>query len=327
MTDRRPEPVRQPLWRRLRRPALMIAALALVFGWLLPQFIDYEEVWDALTELDGWEVVVLLGLGLARVPTEALTYRAFLPGLGLAARKRGVPLLELRRATAPSSERERRPVRLLPRRRIRAGRRRPRGVRLVSLPDDRPARPSARRARRCCSPPARSAAQSLLAGAISLVVTAVAGIAGYVFLRREGSARWLGVKVQRPLSWILVKLKRDPIDDAAEKGDPTAGANARNPARRLGLRVDRRRRQPLRHVPDPARVAPLRRRLERRAVRGRGLRRLRDRLLGGRGVPDHRKRSGSRRRCPHRHAHRAEQRLRRRPRSLRHFCGASSIRC
>ena len=41
----------------------MIAALVLVFGWLLPQFIDYEEVWDALTELDAWEVVVLVGLG------------------------------------------------------------------------------------------------------------------------------------------------------------------------------------------------------------------------------------------------------------------------
>ena len=137
----------RPLWRRLLKPALVIAALAVVFGWLLPQFIDYEEVWDALTELDGWEVVVLLGLGLARVPTEALMYRAFLPGLGLVARKRGVPLLELRRAAAPASERERRPVRLLPRRRLRAGRRRARGARLVPLPDDRPVSASARRAR------------------------------------------------------------------------------------------------------------------------------------------------------------------------------------
>ena len=55
----------------------------------------------------------------------------------------------------------------------------------------------------------------VLAGALSLVVTAVAGIAGYFFLRRERSARWLGTKAQRPLSWILVKLKRDPIEDGA----------------------------------------------------------------------------------------------------------------
>jgi hypothetical protein len=70
-------------WRRLLRSALVMAALAVVFGWLLPQFIDYEEVWAALAELDGWEVVVLVALGLARIPTEALMYRAFLPGLGL----------------------------------------------------------------------------------------------------------------------------------------------------------------------------------------------------------------------------------------------------
>ena len=61
----------------------MVAALVIVFGWLLPQFIDYEQVWDAFAQLDAWEVAVLLGLGLARVPTEALMYRAFLPGLGL----------------------------------------------------------------------------------------------------------------------------------------------------------------------------------------------------------------------------------------------------
>jgi hypothetical protein len=55
----------------------------------------------------------------------------------------------------------------------------------------------------------------LLAGGISLVVTAAAGIAGYYFLRSERSARWLGAKPERPLSWILVKLKRDPIQDGA----------------------------------------------------------------------------------------------------------------
>jgi hypothetical protein len=57
----------------------------------------------------------------------------------------------------------------------------------------------------------------VLAGALSLVVTALAGIGGYFFLRGERSARWLGAKAQRPLSWILVKLKRDPIEDGARK--------------------------------------------------------------------------------------------------------------
>jgi len=65
------------------KPLLVVAALAVVFGWLLPQFIDYEDVWDALTELSPWEIVVLFALGLVRIPSEALMYRAFLPGLGL----------------------------------------------------------------------------------------------------------------------------------------------------------------------------------------------------------------------------------------------------
>jgi hypothetical protein len=55
----------------------------------------------------------------------------------------------------------------------------------------------------------------LLVGGISLAVTAAAGIAGYYFLREERSARRLGAKLQRPLSWILVKSKRDPIEDGA----------------------------------------------------------------------------------------------------------------
>ncbi len=56
-----------------------------------------------------------------------------------------------------------------------------------------------------------------LAGALSVLVTGVLGIAGYFFLRGERSARWLGAKVQHPLSWLLVKLKRDPIEDGAGK--------------------------------------------------------------------------------------------------------------
>jgi hypothetical protein len=57
----------------------------------------------------------------------------------------------------------------------------------------------------------------LLAGALSLAISVIAGIAGYCFLRDERSARWLGAKLRRPLSWILVKLKRDPIEDGAGK--------------------------------------------------------------------------------------------------------------
>ena len=50
---RLPHPCRGRLWRRLVRPALVVAAARGRFGWLLPQFIDYQEVWEALTELEG----------------------------------------------------------------------------------------------------------------------------------------------------------------------------------------------------------------------------------------------------------------------------------
>ena len=39
--------------------------------------VGCSRVWEALTELDTTEVLILLGLALGRVPTEALMYRAF----------------------------------------------------------------------------------------------------------------------------------------------------------------------------------------------------------------------------------------------------------
>ena len=216
MKDRPPELPRRPLWRRLRRPALMIAALVLVFGWLLPQFIDYEEVWDALAELDALEVAVLVGLGLARVPTEALMYRAFLPGLGL--RRGSEAYLSSNFAgqllPPPSAS-------VVQYGYFRGGGYAPDDSGLAALGSfifptiGRLVLPVV--ALVVLLVTGQVSGTVVLAGAISLVVTAVVGIAGYVFLRGERSARWLGVKAQRPLSWILAKLKRDPIDDAAEK--------------------------------------------------------------------------------------------------------------
>jgi uncharacterized membrane protein YbhN (UPF0104 family) len=216
VTDRLPEPARQPLWRRLLRPALMIAALVLVFGWLLPQFIDYEEVWDALTELDGWEAVVLVGLGVARVPTEALVYQGFLPGLGLWRGSEAYLSSNFAGQLLPPPS-----ASVVQYGYFRGGGYAPDVAGLAALGSfifptiGRLVLPVI--ALVVLLATGQVSGSVALAGSISLVVTAVAGIAGYVFLRREGSARWLGAKAQRPLSWILVKLKRDPIDDAAGK--------------------------------------------------------------------------------------------------------------
>jgi hypothetical protein len=73
-----------------------------------------------------------------------------------------------------------------------------------------------------------------LAGGLSLAISAGAAIAGYLFLREERSARRIGVKTQRPLSWILVNLKRDPIEDGAGRA---AELRSRCPARGLAGRA------------------------------------------------------------------------------------------
>ena len=212
MMDAAPTPSPRSPFKRALRPALLLVTLALVFGWLLPQFIDYAEVWDALTQLDGWEVAILCALGLARVPTEALMYRAFLPGLRL--RRGSEAYLSSNFAGQ-----------LLP----------PPGASVVQygyFRGDGYAADDAGLAAlgsfvfptigRFLLPlvalvllllTGELNGTVLLAGTLALAVTAVAGIAGYFFLRGERSARWIGAKVQRPLSWILVKAKRDPIDD------------------------------------------------------------------------------------------------------------------
>jgi uncharacterized membrane protein YbhN (UPF0104 family) len=73
------------LGKRIVRILVIVAVLVIMFGWLLPQIIDYQLVWDALTGLTLEQLLVLSLLGLVRVPTEAMIYRAMLPGLRLLA--------------------------------------------------------------------------------------------------------------------------------------------------------------------------------------------------------------------------------------------------
>lgn len=85
-----------------------------------------------------------------------------------------------------------------------------------SSPDDRQVPAPARRARLAASDQraqwlGRAGGPALARG------HSRCGHPRYAFLRGERSARWLGAKTQRPLSWILVKLKRNPVDDGAGK--------------------------------------------------------------------------------------------------------------
>jgi uncharacterized membrane protein YbhN (UPF0104 family) len=214
--DRSPAPVTRSPWRRLLKPALVVGALLFVFGWLLPQFIDYDEVWEALTQLDGWELLVLLGLGLMRVPTEALMYRAFLPGLRLWRGSEAYLSANFAGQLLPPPS-----ASIVQYGYFRGGGYGSDAAGLAALGSF--LFPTIGRfllpvvALVLVLVTGEITGSILLAGALALVVTAVAGIAGYAFLRGERSARWLGAKAQRPLSWVLVKLKRDSIEDGAGK--------------------------------------------------------------------------------------------------------------
>jgi uncharacterized membrane protein YbhN (UPF0104 family) len=206
--------VPRPLWRRALKPVIVTAALALVFGWLLPQFIDYQEVWEALTQLDAWELLVLLGLALTRVPTEALIYRAFLPRLGLWRGSEAYLSSNFAGQLLPPPS-----ASVVQYGYFRGGGYEPDAAALAALGSF--LFPTIGRfllplvALVLLLVTGEVSGSILLVGGLSLALSAIAGIAGYYFLRSERSARWLGVKAQRPLSWILVKLKRDPIKDGA----------------------------------------------------------------------------------------------------------------
>ena len=93
-------------------------------------------------------------------PYRGLDVSGVLAGSRALARERGVPLVELRRSIASASERERRPVRLLPRRGLCPGCRWASGAGLVRLPDDRPFLASGLSRSCCYFSPVRSRARS-----------------------------------------------------------------------------------------------------------------------------------------------------------------------
>jgi uncharacterized membrane protein YbhN (UPF0104 family) len=214
VTDRSAPLERRPLWRRAIRPVLLIAVLVFVFAWLLPRFIDYDDVWEALRRLDGWEVVALLALALARIPTEALMYRAFLPGLSV---WRGS---EAYLSSNFASQ-------LLP----------PPTASLVQFGYFRAGGYDSDAAGLAAFGsflfptigrfllPLVALVVMLVAGdvtgtiwlaaALSFAITGLAVLGAYFLLRSEDSARWLGAKLQRPLSWVLRRLKRNPLEDGA----------------------------------------------------------------------------------------------------------------
>lgn len=70
-----------PLWKRILPIGLAFLVVVIIFGWVLPQFIDYDAVFRAIGEITGTEWILLLAVGLFRIIPEAWVYQAALPGL------------------------------------------------------------------------------------------------------------------------------------------------------------------------------------------------------------------------------------------------------
>ena len=198
------------------KPVVVCVALVLVFGWLLPRFVDYQAVWAALKELDPWEVVDSVRPRARACSERGADVQGVPAGPRLAARERGVPFVEPGGAGASASGRERRSVRLLP-----GGGYPADAAGLAALGSflfptlGRLVLPLA--ALVALLVVGEIDGVMLLVSALSLLVLAVVGAGAYCLLRTERSARWLGAKLQRPLSWMLRALKRSPMEDAPSK--------------------------------------------------------------------------------------------------------------
>lgn len=60
---------------------LTATILIVVFGFLLPSIVSYEDIWTALREIEPWQFGVLLLLWIVKLGPEGLVYARSLPGL------------------------------------------------------------------------------------------------------------------------------------------------------------------------------------------------------------------------------------------------------
>lgn len=68
--------------RSVVQAVVAVALAVLLFGVILPSFIDYGLVLDAMTSLQLWQLGVLLVLAMARILAESSLYTSAIPGLG-----------------------------------------------------------------------------------------------------------------------------------------------------------------------------------------------------------------------------------------------------
>ena len=70
-----------PLWKRALPSVIAIAIIVYVFGWVLPQAIDYEAVFRKIGEVSFVQWILLVVIAAIRLVPEAWVYVAAQPGL------------------------------------------------------------------------------------------------------------------------------------------------------------------------------------------------------------------------------------------------------
>jgi hypothetical protein len=76
-----PPPKKQPLWKRLLPTVLGLGIVMFLFGWVLPQFIDYDAVFRSIGSISLFEWTVLIVVAAIRFMPEGWIYIAAQPGL------------------------------------------------------------------------------------------------------------------------------------------------------------------------------------------------------------------------------------------------------
>lgn len=202
--------------QRVVRGVIVVAILVFVFGWLLPQFIDYELIWDALTNLTWQDLVVLSILSILRVPTEAMVYRAMLPGLSIRVGSEAYLSSNVAANVMPPGASS--VVQYAYFRSAGFDNQSsttgalgtfvfPQGARLalpivaflVLLAAD------------------SVDSEALIITGISVALVAVVAVLIWLVGRSERSARWVGAQFGRFVSWIMVKFDKDPVGDLGDQ--------------------------------------------------------------------------------------------------------------
>jgi uncharacterized membrane protein YbhN (UPF0104 family) len=83
MENGAPDSNKTPLWKRLLPIVIGVGIMVFLFGWVLPQFIDYEAVFRAIGTISALEWVLLIAVALLRIVPEGWVYMAAQPGLSL----------------------------------------------------------------------------------------------------------------------------------------------------------------------------------------------------------------------------------------------------